>query len=110
MPALDRRIQVGVQGPPGNDDGTPVPGTWTYEEVWARRTDDSQVIERPSSIILAAVVVRQRYRIRWRADFLEAWTLNRLAVRIGTTNYQVEGVRQIGRNRWMDLEILRPTG
>ena len=39
MASLDRIISIGIQGPDGSDDGTPVPGEIVDSPVWARQVD-----------------------------------------------------------------------
>lgn len=103
MPSLDRVITIGVQGPDGSEDGTPVPGEIVDTETWARQVDrriDSSSLGAHAQELLSY----RTFRVRYRDDLLAP--TGRLSVLVDGVRHQVERVVEVERRRWIDLDIL----
>lgn len=101
---LDRRITL--QQPAHTRDpayGSEVEGWADVITVWAR------VIERAAAEVTETtqrVLQRQiTVRIRYRAGVLSSWR-----VLLGGRVLQIQGVLEVGRRQWMDLDCQEVTG
>lgn len=100
---LDRLISIGIRGPDGSEDGTPVPGEIVDRSVWARQVD-----YRFQGILGGSQELRteRRYRVRYRPDIVDAFLANRLSVVIDGDRYQVETVTESAeRRKWLDISV-----
>lgn len=103
MPALDRRIQVGIQQPDTtNEDGTPVPGPIVDREVWAAQRDYRFTHQRGSQTTLRT---ERRWRVRYRPDLVAAYQNGALSVVADGQRYAIEAATEIERRKWLELSV-----
>ena len=104
MADLDRVIEVGIRGPGTREDGTPIPGPITYQDVWARKRQD-----RTASLAVTQfggeLVSTPVFRIRYRQDFVDAFQAQNLYVRLSGTRHEVRVMTEVDRRRFLDIHL-----
>jgi len=101
---LDRRITL--QEPAHTRDpqyGSEVAGWADVATVWAqvRERVAAEVTETTQRVLQRQITVR----IRYRAGVLSSWR-----VLLGGRVLQIQGVLEVGRRQWMDLDCQEVTG
>ena len=105
IPRLDRVIRVGIEGPETFEDGSPIPGAIVDSETWAAQRDRRELIERSSGPGGIGLITRRTYRVRWSDSLVGALTSNSVSIVVGGSRYQVDSWREVGRRRYLDVDI-----
>lgn len=116
MPGLDRVVDLTLRTEGSrNEFGEWVPGTSTTRNVWASRRDTT--LERNVTEGGSRQDIRRTYRVRWRADIVEAVQQGAGGIgRLGLSDaglaftvvnvLEVAGKRYELRRRYLDLEVI----
>ena len=99
---LDRRITIRRAVLTPGDFNEPVPVWSDLVTVWASVRDVTDVEQLRAQEVGASVSTR--FKIRWSSDVANVDPRDRIAY--GGREYDITGVRELGRRRWLEISAV----